>query len=132
MAQTAKPERKRVGDYNPDVAVGDVLDPIANTDVTIWSVSFDLRNGKKGEYVLAIIEAGTDEEKRESAALYHTGGDVVVERLAAMFGITSAQLVDDYLRRNLQPDGTGVFPVIGKFTKEKSKANPGQSYWTVG
>jgi hypothetical protein len=131
MAQTPKPERKRVGDYNPDVAVGELLDPIANIDVTLWSVAFDGRTGKKGPYILAIMEVSGENEDREAAALYHTGGTVVVERLIALFGLTIDQLQSDYLNRNAQPDGSDVFPVTARFTKEKSASNPGQSYWTV-
>ena len=137
MAERGKPILKRVAEYNPDVATGEILDPIANVDVCIFSVTFDARTGKKGPYILAIIEAGgLDAEgaplDRSDAGVYHTGGAVVVERLAAMFGITTDQLRDDYLSRNAQPDGSAVFPVIGKFSKEKSASNPGQSYWTVG
>lgn len=135
MAQVPKPDLsniKRVADYNPDVAVGEVLDPIANTDVLIWSVTFDQRNGKKGPYILAVVEVTSPGEDRADSAIYHTGGAVVVERLAAMFGITVEQLGTDYLAMNRQPDGTGVFPVLANFSKEKSASNPGQSYWTVG
>lgn len=131
MAQTTKPERKRVGDYNPDVAVGELLDGIANVDVTLWGVSFDGRTGKKGPYILAIFEAGNEDGTREDATLYHTGGAVVVERLAAMFGLSLAELQSEYVDRNLQPDGTGIFPVVAQFTKVKSASNAGQSYWTV-
>lgn len=134
MAQTEKPApiRKRVGDYNPDVAVGDLLDPIANKDVTIWSISFDQRTGKKGQYVLAVIEAGEDADNRDAATIYHTGGAVVVERLAAIFGIATVEaLVNDYLARGIQPDPGGVLPVTATFTKVRSTVNPAQSYWTV-
>jgi len=134
MAQReSKPTtRKRVGDYNPDLEVGETLDPIANTEVNIFSVTFDGRTGKKGPYILAIIEAGTS-ENREDASLYHTGGQVVVERLAALFGIPSLEVLQsDFIGRGIKPDtAADTFPVLAVFSKEKSASNPGQSYWTV-
>lgn len=134
MAEREKPvtARKRVGDYNPDLEVGETLDPIANQEVNIFSVTFDGRTGKKGPYILAIIEAGTS-EKRDDASLYHTGGAVVVERLAALFGIPSMEtLQSDYIARGIHPEtASDTFPVLAVFSKEKSASNPGQSYWTV-
>jgi len=134
MAQTAKPDVsgvKRVGDYNPDQEVGEVLDAIANIDVILYSVSFDKRTGRKGPYVLAIVEAGEPGGDRNDAGLYHTGGSVVVERLAAIFGVPSIEsLIAEFLDQGRQPD-TANLPVLATFRKERSQSNPGQSYWTV-
>ena len=95
---------RRVGDYNPDIETGEVLDGIADTDVEIASVSFDPRNGKNGEYTLSIITLS-------DGSIYHTGSKVVAERLSAI------PLAD--------------FPVMAKFSLIPSQNNPRQSYWTV-
>lgn len=98
----AAPAPKRVGEYNPDLETGDVLDPIEGQDVTVASVEYDERTGKKGPYTLAII---TLDDGRK----FHTGGAVVVERL-----------------RNVES-----FPVVAKFERVASTSNPGQKYWSV-
>jgi hypothetical protein len=104
MAKEAAAPRKRVGDYNPDVETGEVLDGIEDKEVTIASVAFDPRTGKKGPYILAIITL-------DDGSVFHTGGAVVVERLGA-----------------IPPED---FPVLATFSMVKSASNPGQSYWTV-
>lgn len=106
MAERDKPAapRKRVGDYNPDIETGDVLDDIANVEVTITSVAFDERNGRSGKYTLSIITL-------DSGKLYHTGSPVVAERLAAI--------------------PLNEFPVAGTFHRVKSQNDPTRSYWTV-
>lgn len=116
--------RKRVGDYNPDVETGEVLDGIANTDVEIASVSFDRRNGKNGRYTLSVITL-TD------GSLYHTGSPVVAERLAALYGLA----FDDFIaliESGRQPVAeSGTFPIMARFTRERSQNDPTRSYWTV-
>jgi hypothetical protein len=102
MARTPTPGR--VGDHSPEIATGDLLDAIEGIDVEIASVLFDNRTGKKGAYTLAVISL-TD------GRVFHTGGAVVVERLAAI--------------------PMEAFPILGTFTQVKSASNPGQSYWTV-
>lgn len=104
LAKDSATEPRRVGAYNPDVETGDVLDDIANTDVEIASVSFDERKGKNGPYTLSIITL-------TNGNVYHTGSPVVAERLARV-------PASDY-------------PVMAKFTKEKSQNDPSRSYWTV-
>ena len=101
---------KRVSDYQSDLEAGDVLDSIEGIEVTVASVAFDPRTGKKrsdnptGEYVLAVITL-------DDGRIFHTGGKVVVERLGA-----------------IPPQD---FPVLATFSMVKSSSNPGQSYWTV-
>lgn len=122
---TQETARKRVGDYNPDVETGETLDSIANTDVEIESVSFDRRNGKNGRYTLSIIQL-------VGGKLYHTGSPVVAERLAALFGLGS---FDDFIalvESGRQPVAeSGTFPIVARFTREKSQNDPTRSYWTV-
>jgi hypothetical protein len=105
VAKIADAPAKRVGDYNPDIETGELLDKIEGQDVTIAGVTFDNRSGKKGPYTLAIITLDT-------GAVYHTGGAVVVERL----------------RKVADENG---FPLVGKFEQVRSASNPGQEYWTV-
>lgn len=93
---------RRVADDNPDIETGELLDKIAGQDVTVASVLFDPRNGKKGPYELAVITLA-------DGSVYHTGSAVVVERL-----------------RNVSR-----FPVVAKFEQVASASNPGQKYWTV-
>lgn len=104
MAETTKPARKRVGDYNPDVETGEVLDEIANTTVVISSVAFDERSGRNGKYTLSIITL-------DNGKLYHTGSPVVAERLSAV--------------------PMNEFPVEATFVKVKSQNDPSRSYWSV-
>lgn len=121
---------RRVGDFNPEVPTGEVLDGIANIDVTLYGVEFDARKGKNGPYILAIMKIARDGDLAH-ASLFHTGSPVVVERLCAMFDISVEEL-NTLLSRNQQPAiADGVFPVLAKFTRVRSQNNPAQSYWTV-
>lgn len=117
--------RKRVGDYNPDVETGEVLDGIANMEVEIAGVEFDRRNGKNGKYTLSIITL-TD------GRLFHTGGPVVAERLASLFGLSLEQLVEQLDAGAPSPTAPpDVFPVLATFAKEQSQNDKTRSYWTV-
>lgn len=117
--------RKRVGDYNPDIETGETLDKIEGQEVQIASVSFDRRTGKKGRYTLAIITL-------DGGAIYHTGGSVVAERLAALFGYSLERLNEELDAGAPTPTApSDVFPVDATFHMEASASNPGQRYWTV-
>jgi hypothetical protein len=116
--------RKRVGDYNPDVETGEVLDGIANVEVEISGVSFDRRTGKNGRYTLSVITLS-------DGRLFHTGGPVVAERLAALFGMSLEQLNEQLDAGTPSPSASDAFPVLATFTKEKSQNDPTRSYWTV-
>ena len=117
--------RKRVGDYNPDTETGEVLDGIAGQEVEIASVDFDRRNGEKGKYTLSIITL-TD------GRVFHTGGSVVAERLAAIFGYSLERLDTEMDAGAPSPTAPmDAFPVMATFTKEASRSRPGASYWTV-
>jgi hypothetical protein len=125
MAKNDAAPRKRVGDYNPETETGELLDSIANTDVEISGVEFDRRNGKNGRYTLSIITL-TD------GRMFHTGGAVVAERLAAMFGMSLEQLNAELDAGAPSPAApSDAFPVLATFTKEQSQNNKAQSYWTV-
>lgn len=100
----AERKRSRVGDHNPNIEIGDVLDGIADQEVEIASVAFDTRNGRNGEYTLSIVTL-TD------GKIYHTGSKVVAERLANV--------------------PLSEFPVAATFHLQPSVNNPRQSYWTV-
>lgn len=122
-ADTAKAPR-RVGDYNPDIETGEVLDGIANVDVEISGITFDRRNGKNGPYTLSVITLS-------DGRVFHTGSPVVAERLAAIFEISGDELVN-LLSQGKQPTPTSdTFPVLAKFTRERSQNDPSRSYWTV-
>lgn len=117
--------RKSVGDYNPDVETGEILDGIAGEAVEIASVSFDRRNGKNGRYTLSIIELA-------DGKLYHTGSPVVAERLASLFGMSGEQLADQLDQGAPSPIAPAdVFPVGATFTKVQSQNDKTRSYWTV-
>lgn len=117
--------RKRIGDYNPDVEKGEVLDGIDGVDVEVASIEFDRRNGRSGRYTLSVITL-TD------GRVFHTGSPIVAERLAKLYEMAS---MDDFVsliesgRQPAAPDGT--FPIIANFHREKSQSNPGSSFWTV-
>jgi hypothetical protein len=120
----AVPQRKRVGDYNPDMETGDVLDSIANIDVEIASVAFDRRKGRNGPYILSVITLA-------DGKVYHTGGGVVAERLAKLFGLSVEEL-DAMLSQGRSPDApVNVFPITASFRLEQSQSNPSQKFWTV-
>lgn len=121
MAKSDLP--KRVGDYNPDVEDGELLDEIEGQEVTISDVSFAMRNGKKGAYVLSVITL-------VDGKVYHTGGAVVAERLARALDVTSIEQLRDMLAAGAHPD-RGNLPLVATFTQERSQSNPGQKYWTV-
>lgn len=125
MANPANPtSKKRVGDFNPDMETGETLDSIANKDVEIKSVTFDRRNGRNGRYTLSVITLA-------DGSVYHTGGAVVAERLASVFGLSLEALVE-LVERGEQPIApANVFPITAAFTKERSQSNPSQSFWTV-
>lgn len=125
MAGSAK-TAKRVGDYNPDVEAGELLDEIEGQEVTLTDITFDLRNGKKGEYVLSIVTIESpDGDKR-----YHTGGAVVAERLARALDVSTIEGLREMLRAGAHPDRSNL-PILATFHQEKSQSNPGQKYWTV-
>lgn len=125
MADKNAPARKRVGDYNPDIETGDVLDGIAGQDVEIAGVSFDRRNGKNGRYTLSIIEL-TD------GKLYHTGSPVVAERLASLYGLSIEALNEQLDAGAPSPSAPAdTFPVAATFTKEQSQNDKTRSYWRV-
>ena len=121
MANTSKP--KRVGDYNPDIEAGDLLDAIEGQEVTLTDITFDLRNGKKGEYVLSVVTL-------ENGAKYHTGGAVVAERLSRALDVPSIEELQLMLRSGAHPSRTNL-PILATFRQERSQSNPGQKYWTV-
>lgn len=114
---------KRVGDYNPDVEAGELLDSIEGQEVTLTDVTFDLRNGKKGEYVLSVVTT-------DDGTVYHTGGAVVAERLGRALDVPTIEQLRDMLRNGAHPD-RGNLPILATFRQEKSQSNPGQKYWTV-
>lgn len=124
MADKASAPR-RVGDYNPDVETGETLDSIANTDVEIAGITFDRRSGKNGRYTLSVITLS-------DGRLFHTGSPVVAERLAAMYGMGSFDDFIALIESGRQPVAeSGTFPVVARFTREKSQNDPTRSYWTV-
>jgi len=114
---------KRVGDYNPDVEDGELLDEIEGQEVTLTDVEFAMRNGKKGPYVLSIVTV-------ESGAKYHTGGAVVAERLARALDVPNIEALKEMLGAGAHPD-RGNLPILATFSQERSQSNPGQKYWTV-
>jgi len=117
--------RKRVGDYNPDTETGEILDGIAGQEVSIARVDFDRRNGEKGKYTLSIITL-------DDGKVYHTGGPVVAERLAALFGYSLERLETEMDAGAPSPTATAdVFPVMATFEKVASRSRSGASYWTV-
>lgn len=121
----APESRKRVGDYSPSIETGETLDAIANTDVEIASVEFDRRSGKNGRYTLSVIHTA-------DGKIYHTGSPVVAERLAALFGMGSFEDFIALVESGRQPVAeSGTFPIMAKFTREKSQNDPSRSYWTV-
>jgi hypothetical protein len=124
MAQGKTP--KRVGDYNPDVEAGELLDGIEGQEVTLTDITFDLRNGKKGEYVLSVVTVAT----ADGEAKYHTGGAVVAERLARALDVPTIEQLREMLRAGAHPD-RGNLPILATFSQERSQSNPGQKYWTV-
>lgn len=114
---------KRVGDYNPDVESGELLDAIEGKEVTLTDVTFALRNGKKGPYILSIVTV-------EGGSVYHTGGAVVAERLARALDVANIEELKAMLAAGAHPD-RGNLPILATFSQEKSQSNPGQRYWTV-
>ncbi len=97
-------DRRRVGDYTPDIDTGELLDGIEDQDVEIEALYQEQRTGKKGPYILSVITL-------VGGALYHTGSPVIAEKLGAV--------------------PAGDFPVWATFRQVKSKSNPAQSYWDV-
>lgn len=96
--------KRRVGDYTPDIDIGELLDPIENEDVQLGAIYQEQRTGKKGPYTLTVVTT-------VEGAIYHTGSPVIAEKLGAV----------------PQTD----LPVWATFRQVKSKSNPAQSYWDV-
>lgn len=122
-----KTPAKRVGDYNPDIESGELLDAIEGQEVTLTDVTFDLRNGKKGPYVLSVV---TVDDGSDTGAKYHTGGAVVAERLARALDVNSIEQLREMLAAGAHPDRSNL-PILATFRQERSQSNPGQRYWTV-
>jgi hypothetical protein len=95
---------RRVGDYAPLVATGELLDEIEGVEVTIAVISQHDRTGRSGAYVLTVITL-------DDGRIFHTGSPVIAEALSAI------------------PEQD--YPVVGTFARQRSASNPQQSYWTV-
>lgn len=116
MADAPKIDRskiKRAGDLNPDLEIGETLEDanIEGVELIITSVAFDERTGDNGLYTLVILDAILPDDK---AVKLHTSGIVVKEAMDAILS-------------NIAPGE----PFLATFTREQSRRNPRNRYWTV-
>ena len=105
-ASNGYPDVPNLSDLMPDTDIGDVLEEVEGVPLVIERVAFEPRNGLNGAYTMTVLYC-------QDGAVYHTGSPIIAERIGAY------------------DTGVGRYPVRMTFTREASKRNPRNKYWTV-